>query len=241
MEDEQDEQQPKRFSIITKTGDKGTTSSLRGGRVKKSDESLDILGEWDELNVVIGKLLVEREDKMNQTWNKSKYLDNNIGEGDDTIKKKLILDIQCVKFLNAFQSHIMQIGSFISSKGESKYFLEENFQKLIDEMEALVYDIENSLPPLTQFILPGGSLPGVSSHQCRVTARKVERIMYQSQFFYTTQNSNHQEPIDSTPKIQECFLPLMKVINRLSDFFFAYARLLNHLLGKNDVIYSKTF
>lgn len=77
-------------------------------------------------------------------------------------------------------------------------------------------------PELEKFILPGGSEAAAIAHVCRTVTRRAERLVVQLQ------------KIDDTNPI------VLKYLNRLSDYFFAIARVINHRYGVKDVEYERS-
>ncbi len=90
---------------------------------------------------------------------------------------------------------------------------------LQDELEALekrTYEVEASLPPLMNFILPGGHVLAIQAHKARAVCRRAERAISQ---------------VKPLPK------NALAYINRLSDFLFIFARNINHREGIEEVIW----
>lgn len=97
--------------------------------------------------------------------------------------------------------------------------------KVTDEMAAQLEQwidrYEDQTPPIARFILPGGSEQAAALHVCRTVCRRAERR------------------IVALAALQECPQPVIKYVNRLSDYFFAAARAANALLGTQDVEYER--
>lgn len=79
-------------------------------------------------------------------------------------------------------------------------------QQNIDELESEIDSIDEQLPRLTHFILPGGSEASAVAHVCRTVCRRMERIVCHLQ---------ETDPVDPL---------LLHYVNRLSDYFFVLAR-----------------
>jgi len=109
------------------------------------------------------------------------------------------------EFLQAVQSDLFTIGSVLAGWNGKLNSLESR----IGQMEARIDIMEKELPPLTHFILPGGSVLGAYTHITRSICRKVER---------QTVELAQKQPVD--PRI-------IKYLNRLSDLFFMLARFIN--------------
>ena len=184
--------------IYTKSGDSGTTSLVGGKRIKKQDELLEAYGTCDELNSFIGLLIAEIED----------------------FKVKTAQAEDIVEVLKHVQNTIFDVGGLLATESEQWAQYWNNRPALIEkETTALEQQIDKwdeTLPPLKQFILPGGNRAIAAAHICRTVCRRLERRM-----------------VPLTDRF-DGYLPLIKYVNRLSDFFFILARIL-HQKGHVDV------
>ncbi|OLO42623.1 ATP:cob(I)alamin adenosyltransferase [Alkalihalophilus pseudofirmus] len=97
------------------------------------------------------------------------------------------------------------------AKEEIVTFLEERIDEYIKEA-----------PELERFILPGGSPAAATIHVCRTVTRRAERYA-----------SRLQRESETNPVV-------LKYLNRLSDYFFAIARVVNHRMGVKDVEYERS-
>ena len=136
------------MKIYTKTGDKGQTSLIGGTRVPKHHLRIEAYGTVDELNSWIGLLR-----------------DHPIG--DHTIT--MLIDIQ---------DRLFTIGSLLASDPEKgKMKLPELHLSDIEELEKEIDRMDEALPALKSFILPGGH-PVVSYiHIARCVCRRCERLV----------------------------------------------------------------
>ncbi len=184
--------------IYTKTGDEGMTSLVSGTRVKKSEIRIDAYGEIDELNTRIGFLICVLE------------------------KKHFSYEIA---FLQLIQSRMFDLGSQMAceEKKRVEYKLPTISSEVITKLEDNMDQMTNTLPPLKDFILPGGSEAGARAHLCRTSCRSAERKLISYQ--------------DATKEI----LPENSLIflNRLSDYFFVLARYVNIKLNAHEIIWEK--
>jgi cob(I)alamin adenosyltransferase len=182
--------------IYTRTGDKGTTSLFDKTRVLKSSARVETYGTIDELNSAIGAA-VSHISKQNTENRKQIYL-----------KKEL----------EKIQHDLLEIGSSLANpdakpiKGLKKR--PKDFEKLIDMMTV-------QMPPLKNFILPGGSSAGAHLHIARTIARRAERRIV---------NLIQSEKIDPD---------VVVYINRLSDLLFTTARYANFLEDREDILWIK--
>ncbi len=139
----------KKSSLYTRTGDKGLTSLVSGTRVHKSDLRIDIYGDLDELNSLVGFALAAENNEFD-------------------VVKKLLTDVQ---------KHLFVMGSNIACEEDKR--LEYKLPVLgIDSVELLENGIDyldSQLPTLKSFILPSGSELSCRLHLCRTYARNLER------------------------------------------------------------------
>lgn len=120
-------------------------------------------------------------------------------------------------FLKGLQSQIFSLGSYLASD-----FQEESHISLVKEwvqdQEKYMDKMDAELAPLKNFILPGGAMSACKAHSCRVLARKTERLVV---------------GLDLTEKTE----PVVVYLNRLSDFFFMFARWVNFSLDVEEPIW----
>ena len=86
----------------------------------------------------------------------------------------------------------------------------------VPELETMIDTLTAPLPPLRNFILPGGSETAALSHICRSVCRRAERHVL---------------------LIPNPDATVVIYVNRLSDFFFTLARWLNHIQNVPDIVY----
>lgn len=179
--------------IYTKTGDAGETSLL-GKRVGKNCAEVKALGEIDELNAALGILL------------------SSLGAEHELVKAK-IADIQHNLFV--IGSNIAALGMELPNLPSLEKFAVADLENYIDQMH-------EELPPLRDFILPGGSAAAAQSFFARAVCRRAERAFVNVQKDY--------------PKIDKI---IGQYLNRLSDALFVLARWLNKKSHHNDIIWRK--
>lgn len=163
--------------IYTKTGDTGKTALIGGTRVPKYDERIEAYGTVDELKSWVGLL----RDKI-----------------DDVHQKEVLLEIQDRLF--TAESLLAQDGSKITRS------LPELTPSDIEFIENEIDFMNDSLPPLTSFVLPGGHELISMTHITRTVCRRAERIIIKM---------NDSFPVNPL---------IIKYVNRLSDYFFVFAR-----------------
>ena len=175
------------MKIYTKTGDKGITSLLGGLRVPKSDLRIDAYGTIDELNSYIGLL---RDQDVNQ-------------DRADLLKE--------------IQDRLFTIGADLATvPGKENVKKPDLHFEDIEMLELEMDKMEESLPPLTAFILPGGHQSVSFCHLARTVCRRAERI--------TVELASFEQVSDL----------VIQYLNRLSDFLFVLGRAMGQELGVEE-------
>ena len=165
------------FKIYTKTGDKGKTSLIGGTRVPKHNLRIESYGTVDELNSFIGLL------------------------NDQDIDKEVKM------FLLEIQDRLFTIGSSLASDPEkSKMKIPDLLESDVQALESRIDDMQNVLPVMKSFILPGGHTIVSYCHIARCVCRRAER------------NITH---LSENEEVNELVLIYL---NRLSDYLFVLAR-----------------
>jgi cob(I)alamin adenosyltransferase len=177
------------MKIYTKTGDAGETGLFGGARVSKASLRVETYGEVDELNSAIG-------------W-----------------ARVAVQDSEVDALLNQIQNDLFEAGAELASTAERK---DKSMMPLITEaqvkaLERAIDKYEEGLPPLTSFVLPGGSEGASRFHLARCVCRRAERSLVA----LGAQESLRAE--------------LFRYINRLSDLLFVLARDANHRTGVEDI------
>ena len=169
------------MKIYSRKGDLGDTSLIDGKIVYKHNLSVAAYGTIDELNSFLGLL--------------KDYID------DEKIK-----DV-----LNTIQLKLFSIGSILAS-GENQNISEKVKieKKDVEFIELKIDRLNESLPELKNFIIPGGHKTSSYSHVCRSICRRAERKI-----------SKLNKNSIGDPNI-------LAYVNRLSDFFFVLSRFLKH-------------
>ena len=183
----------KKSNLYTLTGDKGTTSLVGGQRITKNDPRLEAYGTIDELNSHIGLL---------------RQMDNE--PDDDT----LLLFIQNKLFVVG--SYLATDTSFTQLREASRLHPDD-----IARIENRIDTLDETVPPLNAFLLPGGTTAAAQAHVCRTVCRRAERRICQ---------------VAQEIQIDE---NIMKFINRLSDYFFVLARFNNYVQKQQEIFWDK--
>jgi cob(I)alamin adenosyltransferase len=165
------------MKIYTKTGDKGYTSLIGGTRVPKYHLRIETYGTVDELNSYIGLIR-----------------DQDIAVYDKQVLKKI-------------QDRLFTIGSSLASDPEkSKMIIPDLHEADIELLEKEMDAMNDNLPELRHFILPGGNNAISFCHIARCVCRRAERL---------TVHLSEESPVDRKINIY---------LNRLSDYLFTLAR-----------------
>ena len=135
------------FKIYTKTGDKGETSLIGGTRVPKHHVRIETYGTVDELNSYIG--LIRDQD----------------------------IDKHSIAILLEIQDRLFTIGSSLASDPEkSKMKIPDLKEEDIQLLEKEIDKMNESLPEMRSFVLPGGHTTVSYCHIARCVCRRAERI-----------------------------------------------------------------
>ena len=186
----------KKSKVYTKTGDKGETSLVSGNRLSKANDKIDLYGEVDELN-------------------------SHVGLGVCYLQKNESLFSGQLELLHKIQHVLFDLGSNLACEDEfrEKYKLPQISEKIIEELEHNMDLMDNELPKLNNFVLPGGDLACAQFHVCRTVTRRFERKLIGS--------------LDEEPAPENG----IKFTNRLSDYFFVLSRYVNYQLKQKEVLW----
>lgn len=175
------------MKVYTKKGDSGTTQLIGGTRVPKSSLRIEAYGTIDELNSHIGLIRDQNIDK--------KYVDQ-------------LLEIQ---------DRLFTLGSLLAADPEaSKMKLPEVSETDVTFLETAIDEMEESLEPMRNFVLPGGHSTVSYTHIARCVCRRAERIIT---------DLNHNSPVDPI---------ILAYMNRLSDYLFVLSRKLTKDLDATE-------
>ena len=176
--------------IYTKTGDKGTTSLIGGTKVPKSHLRIEAYGTIDELNAHIG------------------------------LCRDMLTDEQGRAALLEIQDRLFTIGSSLACDPvkEPKMRIPDLKEKDVALLENEMDRMDESLPPLKFFVLPGGHIAVSQLHITRCVCRRAERCCVRLEL-----ESLEVEPI------------IIQYLNRLSDYLFMLGRYTAHLLKAQEI------
>jgi cob(I)alamin adenosyltransferase len=183
------------MKIYTRTGDEGKTSVI-GGRVTKDDARVEAYGTIDELNSFVGQAASVLARETTTNW-------------DDLLEH-----------LTLIQHELFDCGSDLSYAVPDPAKMKVT-PEMTERMEGWIDRYEAQTPPITRFILSGGSEAAALLHVCRTVCRRAERRV-------VTLAQEQASPEE-----------VRKYLNRLSDFFFTAARAANARLELLDVEYER--
>jgi cob(I)alamin adenosyltransferase len=177
------------FKIYTKTGDTGETALFGGARVPKNHYRVESYGTVDELNSYIGLL------------------------------RDLIPTDEYRIVLKNIQDRLFTIGAVLASDPSKPMMTPDVTPEDIELLENQIDAMEESLPALKNFILPGGHSTVSFCNIARTVCRRAERLVV---------------GLDAVEKID----PLsIKYLNRLSDYLFVLGRKVGQDLGAEEIIW----
>jgi len=179
------------MKIYTRTGDDGSTGLLGGSRVSKSDARLSCIGAVDELNAATG-------------W------------------AAVVAPAEIAPLLHRVQNELFTVGSHLAvpDATAAPRHLPPIDEPMVARLEMEIDTAETQLPPLRNFILPGGSEIAARLHLTRTICRRAERLLV---------SFADDRPI---PPLAITYL------NRLGDWLFVQARLANQIAQVADVIWA---
>jgi len=185
------------MKIYTKTGDKGDTRLFDGTQVRKNDPRVEAYGQVDELNAVIGSVCAVLQD-----------------EELKGILSGVQRDLFSLGAQLADPRHQSNPANQAQQRKTEKATLDPSRVRALEE---IIDRFETELPPLRQFILPGGAPSGALLHVARTVCRRAERRV-----------------IELTGGVEVDPLAV-EYLNRLSDFLFVMARLVNQRQGQQEI------
>ncbi len=183
---------PRITKVYTRTGDDGTTGLGGGQRVRKDSLRIKAYGTVDELNSVLGVALAAG------------------------------LDARLTTALARVQNELFHLGSdlCILEEDKQRFAVPRIEQRHVDALEDLMDDLSEGLPPLENFVLPGGTQGAAELHVARCVCRRAERIAIALA---------RKEPVGAF---------VVKYLNRLSDALFVMARYENQARHVPDVLWN---
>jgi cob(I)alamin adenosyltransferase len=190
------------MKIYTKTGDTGTTGLFAGPRVVKSHPRISAYGTVDELNASLGIIVASLP---------SEVAASNLAAGT-------VYDL-----LQTIQSDLFSMGAELATPDPVRHGMRLLTQDSVDRLERSIDAAEEKLPPLTSFVLPGGSVCAAQLHLSRTICRRAEREIV------------HLGQMESEVDVDLIVIYL----NRLSDLLFVLARFANIVQCQAEIPWKK--
>jgi cob(I)alamin adenosyltransferase len=181
------------MKIYTRTGDLGETALFAGPRVGKDMPRIEVCGTIDELSAALAVARAEP------------------------------LDAEADRLLDRVQHELFAVGAELATPEPAARGVQWIGPEHVKALEAEIDRRQGGLPPLDEFVLPGGTRAAALLHLARAVCRRAERRL-------VTLIRRNEEPIS---------LVLMAYLNRLSDLLFVLARCENARTGRPDVVWQK--
>ena len=177
--------------VYTRRGDAGQTSLAGGQRLPKNDLRIEAYGAVDELNSFIG-LARESAHELPELYG----------------------------ILGRVQHELFNLGSLLATLPEDVHPKQARITAADSEqLEREIDHMNEGLPPLRSFVLPGGSRLNAELHICRTVCRRAERVMV---------------ALDTQAQVDAAGL---KYLNRLSDALFVWSRWASQQLGVPEILW----
>ena len=184
--------------IYTKGGDKGETGLAGGQRVPKDSARIEAYGTVDELNAFIGLACVTCAEETAGALRLGKLVD----------------------ILHRVQHELFNLGSQLSTLPKDLHPLQARITSVeIEQLEREIDAMNEELPPLRSFVLPGGARLNAELHAARTICRRAERLTV------------------ALARLEETPPDAVRYLNRLSDALFVWSRWASHVLGVPEVLW----
>jgi cob(I)alamin adenosyltransferase len=178
--------------VYTRRGDGGQTSLAGGQRLPKNDLRIEAYGAVDELNSFVG---LARESARELP--------------------------ELHEILGRVQHELFNLGSLLATMPEDMHPKQARITAADSEqLEREIDRMNDELPPLRSFVLPGGSRLNAELHVCRTVCRRAERVLVAL--------AEHAGNVDEAA---------LKYLNRLSDALFVWSRWASHRLGADEILW----
>ena len=177
--------------VYTRAGDTGLTSLAGGQRLPKNDARIEAYGTVDELNSFVG---LARESCTELP--------------------------ELAAILRRIQHELFNLGSILATLPEDVHPKQARITAAdAEQLEHEIDEMNENLPPLRSFVLPGGCRLNAELHICRTICRRAERICV------------------GLAAQGNCDEVNIKYLNRLSDAFFVWSRWASHKLGAPETLW----
>jgi cob(I)alamin adenosyltransferase len=186
--------------VYTKVGDGGTTRLVGGAEVSKDDLRIEAYGTVDELNAVLG---------LARTFNQA--------------STALAARDEVDRVLAAVQNDLFNVGADLATPAADRWpTMYRVDEPDVVKLEGWIDRLNDELPPLREFILPGGGPVGASLHQARTVCRRAERRV-----------------VTLLRADEEVGYGVLRYLNRLSDLLFVLGRWAARAHGEPEYLWQK--
>jgi len=180
--------------IYTKRGDGGETGLVGGQRVPKDSPRIEAYGTVDELNAYVGLATVS------------------------CVEDKRLAALGAI--LLRVQHELFNLGSILATEPQDVHPKQPRVSEAeVSRLEREIDAMNEGLPELRSFVLPGGTRLNAELHVCRTVCRRAERLLV---------GFARSEPVPAET---------IQYLNRLSDALFVWSRWVNHALGVPEVLW----
>ena len=187
--------------VYTKVGDKGATRLVGGREVSKGEPRIEAYGCVDELNAIIG---------LARTYNAAAKLNAEVENRID-------------QMLKTVQNDLFRVGADLATLPADRWEgMERPTEADISRLEGWIDELNDELPPLREFILPGGGFVGAHLHQARTVCRRSEREVVRL--------CNIESEVSNE---------VLPYLNRLSDFLFVLGRWAARAHGEAEFLWER--
>jgi len=187
--------------VYTRTGDRGQTRLVGGSAALKDHPRIEAYGTVDELNAVVGLV---------RTWNARS------GAPEAVVARLGVM-------LAQVQNDLFDVGADLATPSTSRWEgMRPVGDNAVTRLESWIDELNADLPPLTEFIHPGGGPVGAFTHQARTVCRRAERRVLTL--------------MRAEPEVNEGTL---RYLNRLSDWLFVAGRWAAKALGEEEYLWQR--
>ena len=184
--------------IYTKGGDKGETGLAGGQRVPKDSPRIEAYGTVDELNAFIGLACVTCGEATTRAMRLGRLLE----------------------ILRRVQHELFNLGSQLSTLPRDLHPKQARITSAeIEQLEREIDAMNEELPALRSFVLPGGTRLNAELHAARTICRRAERLTV------------------ALARLEETPAEAVQYLNRLSDALFVWSRWASHVMGVPEVLW----
>ena len=189
------------MKIYTGTGDEGQTGLANGSRVSKDHQRVELYGTSDELNSCMGLALSLLHAEVAQHSQSDAYA---------SVEEQI----------HTLQSLLFELGAELAGFPTEGSILSTD----VSDIESWIDGMNEHLPEMKHFILPGGRPSSAQFHVCRTVCRRLERLLVAAN--RNAREHGEEEILGQTGMIW---------INRLSDYLFVLARYCQKISGLEDI------